>query len=82
MIDKRLRVYGKDAIPSYYKVIDKRLRGYGKNAIPSYYKYRKKAEFPITMWNSAFSVYLLFQQANRYVYPSTAEIVTSAKPSM
>ena len=54
VIDKRLRGYGKDAIPSYYKVIDKRLRGYGKDAIPSYYKYRKKAEFPITMWNSAF----------------------------
>ncbi|WP_278913316.1 hypothetical protein [Leyella stercorea] len=42
MIDKRLRGYGKDAIPSYYKVIDKRLRGYGKDAIPSYYKYIKR----------------------------------------
>ena len=81
MIDKRLRGYGKDAISSYYKVIDKRLRGYGKNAIPSYYKYIKKAEFPITIWNSAF-LFVCFQQANRYAYPSTAEIVTSAKPSM
>ena len=79
MIDKRLRGYGKDAIPSYYKVIDKRLRGYGKDAIPSYYKYRKRLS---SIRSSAFSVYLLFQQANRYAYPSTAEIVTSAKPSM
>ena len=81
MIDKRLRGYGKDAIPSYYKVIDKRLRGYGKNAIPSYYKYRKKAEFPIPIRNSAF-LFVCFQQANRNAYASTAEIVTSAKPSM
>ena len=55
-------MYDKDAIPSYYKVIDKRLRGYGKDAIPSYYKYSKKAEFQMTMWSSAFSVYLFFSK--------------------